>query len=146
MITHQDYKHIIPVQIRFCDIDKLNHVNNACYHNYVELGRVNYFNQLLKGHINWDKQGFVLARTEMNHLLPVHLDDEIFCCSKVIKFGNKSLTIKNSIIRKEKNKISECSAVIGILVATDYVNNVSMVIPEEWKKLITAFEGEVDRQ
>lgn len=140
-MTFQDYKHIIPVQIRFCDIDKLNHVNNACYHNYVELGRVSYFNLVFKERINWKVQGFVLARTEMDHLLPVYLEDEIYCCTKVIALGNKSITLKNSIIKKTTAGMVECSAVKGILVATDYVNQVSIPLPDEWRRLLEEFES-----
>jgi acyl-CoA thioester hydrolase len=140
-MTYSDYKHIIPIQIRFCDIDKLNHVNNACYHNYFELGRVNYFNQLFQEKINWDKEGFVLARTEIDHLLPVFLEDEIYCCTKVIKLGNKSITLKNCILKKSATGFSECAAGIGILVASDYVNNVSIQLPEAWRQLIQTFES-----
>lgn len=139
-MTHKDYKHIFPIQIRFCDIDKLNHVNNACYHSYIELGRVKYFDQLLKGNINWDEQGFVLARTELDHLISLHLNDEIFCCTKVVKFGTKSLTIKNCIIKKANNEFIECASGFGIWVAMDYVNNVTIAIPQQWQTLIESFE------
>jgi acyl-CoA thioester hydrolase len=140
-MTYADYKHMIPIQIRFCDIDKLNHVNNACYHNYFELGRVNYFNRLFQEKINWDKEGFVLARTEIDHLLPVFLEDEIYCCTKVIKMGNKSITLKNCIIKKSGDGFLECAAGIGILVASDYVNNISIQLPQAWRQLIQTFES-----
>ena len=55
-----DYIHELPIQIRFNDIDKLSHLNNACYLTFFELGRVNYFNKILKTPVNWDEQGFVL--------------------------------------------------------------------------------------
>lgn len=141
MIQYSTYKHILPIQIRFCDIDKLNHVNNACYHNYFELGRVNYFNQLFGSNINWDLHGFVLARTEIDHILPIHLNDEIYCCTQVIKLGTKSITIRNCIVRKTQNGLEECAAGTGILVASDYVNQCSMPLPEQWRKLMATFEG-----
>lgn len=140
-MTYQDYKHIIPIQIRFCDIDKLNHVNNSCYHNYFELGRVQYFNALFKEKINWDKEGFVLARTEIDHLLPVFLEDEIYCCTKVIKLGNKSITIRNCILKKSNTDYLECATGIGILVASDYVNNISIPLPDAWRELLKTFES-----
>ncbi len=100
MITFEDYKHSIPIQIRFSDIDKINHVNNACYLNYFETARVNYFDLVFKGRNDWAKQGFVLARNEINHLHPLHLEDQIFCYTKVTELGNKSLTLKNCILKK----------------------------------------------
>jgi acyl-CoA thioesterase FadM len=42
MISHEDYKHSIPIRIRFSDIDKINQVNNACYLNYFETARIKF--------------------------------------------------------------------------------------------------------
>jgi acyl-CoA thioester hydrolase len=139
-MTYEDYKHIIPIQVRFCDIDKLNHVNNSCYHNYVELGRVTYFHECLKENINWNKLGFILARTEINHIIPVHLNDEIFCGTKLLRFGNKSATFKNCILKKVNGKLIACASVIGVLVAMDYEKNLSIRVPELWRNLMLSFE------
>lgn len=139
-MQYQDYKHIIPIQIRFCDIDKLNHVNNSVYHNYIELGRVTYSKEVLKDQINWDENGFILARTEIDHRIQVHLNDEIYCCTKVLGFGNKSIRFKNAIIKKEHNEFIECASVVGILVAMDYISNISIPVPGAWRKLIDGFE------
>ena len=91
-----DYIHELPIQIRFNDIDKLSHLNNACYLTFFELGRVNYFNKILETPVNWDEQGFVLAHTEINHLQPIYLNDDVYCYTKVIRLGSKSLTVKNA--------------------------------------------------
>jgi len=137
---YKDYKHIIPVQIRFCDIDKLDHVNNSVYHNYIELGRVTYFKEILKDKVNWNESGFILARTEIDHLIQVHLNDDIYCCTKAIKFGTKSITFKNAIVKKVNGEFIECAAVMGILVAMDYVHNVSIPVPSLWRELMEAYE------
>jgi len=137
----EDYKHHLPLQIRFCDIDRINHLNNAVYHNFFELGRVIYFNQLFTHSINWNERGFVLARTELNHILPVFINDNIYCFTKIIKIGTKSITIKNSICKLENNNLIECANGIGILVAMNYVKNESIKVPLEWRKAIEEFEN-----
>jgi acyl-CoA thioester hydrolase len=140
-MNYSDYKHFIPIQIRFADIDRLNHVNNACYLNYFELGRVHYFNHVFKDKINWSEKGFVLARTEVDHLEPLFLNDEVYCFTKVIKTGTKSLTLKNSVVKKEKGQFVECASGIGILVAMDYQKKESIELPAEWISLINSFEN-----
>jgi len=140
MNIFQDYKHVIPVQLRFADIDRLNHLNNAKYLTFFELGRVSYFGQVLNNAIEWDKNGFILARTEIDHLTTIHLNDEVYCFTKVIRLGNKSLTIKNSVAKKINGEFIEAASGIGILVAMDYVKNVSIPIPENWRKLFEEFE------
>jgi acyl-CoA thioester hydrolase len=141
MIQFGDYKHSIPIQIRFADIDRLNHVNNACYLSFFELGRVHYFNAVLGNTINWHENGFVLARTEIDHIAPIFLNDEVFCCTKTIKMGNKSLTVKNTVLKRSGSELIECASGIGVLVAMDYIHNNSIEIPEAWRKLITSFES-----
>lgn len=141
MINYEDYKHIMPIQIRFSDVDRLNHVNNACYHNYFELGRVTYFDLVLSRHVDWNMHGFILARTEIDHLEQVYLRDEIYCCTKVIKFGNKSFTMRNTLLKKAGDGLIECAAGIGIMVAMDYSRNESMPVPAEWRERIEAFEN-----
>lgn len=142
------YKHQIPIQIRFSDVDRLNHVNNACYLNFFELGRVRYFNDVFnpdgnRNLIDWNTRGFVLARTEINHINPIFLNDEVYCYTKVIKLGNKSLTIQNLIVKKQNNELIECANGLGILVASDYENNVSIEIPDDWRKAVITFEGDL---
>ena len=59
-----DFKHKTRIQIRFKDIDKLGHVNNANHITYLELARVNYLNDVFKQLIDWSKEGIILARIE----------------------------------------------------------------------------------
>lgn len=137
----ENYKHQIPIQIRFVDIDKLNHVNNSCYLSFFELGRVNYFNEVFKNLIDWNKSGFVLARTEIDHILPIFLNDEVKCYTKVSKMGNKSLTVENLLTKKINGIESACASGIGVLVAFDYQTNFSIEIPDLWRKAINDFES-----
>lgn len=139
MIAFQDYKHVIPIQLRFADTDKLNHVNNANYSTFVELGRVHYLDKVL-GRINWSETGFILARIELDFHVPIRLQDEIFCYTKTIRVGNKSITTKTALVKKVNNDLIEVATATSILVAMDYVNNVSIPLPETWKKSINDFE------
>jgi acyl-CoA thioester hydrolase len=141
MMQFEDYRHSIPIQVRFSDIDKLKHINNACYFTYFELGRIDYFNRVFKENINWSEKGFILAHTAADYLQPVHLDDEIYCFTKVIKVGKKSMTIKNSIVKKTGEKLVECTKGLVVLVAMDYSTNQSIEVPKKWVELMQQFEG-----
>lgn len=139
-MNYQDYKHVIPIQIRFIDIDRLDHVNNACFLSYFELGRVKYFNLVLNKHINWNYSGFVIARTEINHITPIYLLDDLYCFTKIINIGTKSITIKNSLVKKVGDEFQEAANGIGVLVAMDYLNKVSVDMPVKWRQAIEEFE------
>ena len=43
-----NFKHKMPIQIRFNDVDRYGHVNNNAYFSYYDLGKVDYFNAVMK--------------------------------------------------------------------------------------------------
>jgi acyl-CoA thioester hydrolase len=133
--------HQTKIQIRFSDVDKIGHVNNAVFLQYMETARVQYFNDVFGKRHNWDKVGFVVVRNEINYLLPLYLNDEIYCTTRCIKIGNKSLTLENVIYRKKSRKKEKVAEGIGVLVAMDYQINKSMKLPHKWVKKIKVFEN-----
>lgn len=137
----QDYRHSTPIQVRFSDIDRLNHVNNACYLTYFETARVNYFHQVFNVHANWSKTGFFIARSEIDYVKPLHLEDEVVCFTRMIALGNKSMTLKSTIAKREAGEWIACTEGVNILVAMDYTTRISIPVPELWRKLISEFEG-----
>ena len=42
------YHHQLPIQLRFNDVDRYGHVNNNAYFSFYDLGKVDYFNLVLK--------------------------------------------------------------------------------------------------
>ena len=134
----EGFKHRIEIQIRFSDIDRLNHVNNACYLNYIELARVSYFNNVFRDQINWAKEGFVIARTEMDYIQPIFLNDHLECYTRITKVGRKSVTIENVLIKNKQELASNC---LGVLVAMDYETGESKKVPTVWLELLNKFEG-----
>lgn len=136
------FKHCIPIQIRFNDIDRVNHVNNAMYHTYIELGRVQYFNEVLDRTVDWTSKGFVLARTEIDYKKPIHLRDKVFCYTKLGSFKNKSFSLLSRITKLDENGSTIiCAEAVGTLVCMDFEKGSSMEIPELWKSLFLAFEN-----
>lgn len=133
--------HQTKIQIRFSDIDKIGHVNNAVFLQYMETARVQYFNDVFGKRHDWDKEGFVVVRNEINYLLPLYLNDEIYCTTRCIKIGNKSLMLENVIYRKKNRKIEKAAEGIGVLVAMDYQRKKSMKLPPQWVKKIKVFEN-----
>ncbi len=140
-MTFKNYKHCAPIQVRFSDVDKLNHVNNAYYLTYLETARVQYFRQVFGNQVNWSETGFVIARSEINYKVPIYLNDDIHCFTTVEKLGNKSMTLQNAIVKKVGNELVECADGIIVLVAMDYTTHTKIPLPDLWRELISEFEG-----
>lgn len=128
------YKHKTPIQIRFKDVDRLGHVNNANHITYFELARVEYFNALMGDlRIDWDNESLILAKMEMEYKAPILLDDKIFVYTWISRVGNKSFDMSCSIVREKDGVQTEMAKGLAIIVCFNYKTQQSIPIPEAWK-------------
>ena len=137
------YSHKIKIQIRFKDIDKLGHVNNANHLTYIESGRVDYFNDVVRTKIDWDKTGMILANCEIAYKQPILLEDNLFCYTKVSRFGTKSFDMENLLVIDNGGGPKLCASAKVTLVCMDYQAKQTIVVPKEWRDLVTAFEKSI---
>lgn len=134
-MSEQPFKHKTPIQIRFKDIDKLGHVNNANHVTYFELARVDYFAALAEEDIkiDWVNEGVILAKIEMEYKQPILLEDKIFVYTWVSKMGTKSFDMSCSIVKVENGIEVELAKGLAIIVCFNYKTNQTILIPEKWK-------------
>lgn len=134
------YRHKIKIQIRFKDIDKQGHVNNANHITYFETARVEYFKDVFRNKIDWIKTGMILANTEITYKKPILLEDNVFCYTKIVRFGTKSFDIEN-IITIENNNVKEiCAYGKSTLVCINYDTKETIEIPQEWVNSVKEYE------
>lgn len=134
------FKNINELQIRFNDVDIAGHVNNAVYQYYYDFGKLRFFDEVFKNTIDWQEEGFVLLKIEIEYFTPIYLHDEIEVLTKITEIKNKSLIIEQIV--REKGNSSETgikSKALSVMVAYDYRKKSSMIIPNEWKKMIEEY-------
>ena len=130
--------HKIPIQIRFSDIDRLGHINNSIYNQYLDVARLDYMNKTIAKLTDWDNKTIVLVHVACDFLQPTFMTDTIFVTTKITKIGNRSITMSQEIIDNQDNvKVKS----ISILSTLDVANNISFPVPEEWRKVIEEFES-----
>ncbi len=134
------FKHKTPIQVRFKDIDALNHVNNANHVTYFELARVKYFDDVVKEEVNWSEQGIILAKITVDYKAPVYFKDKLFVYTKCIRLGNKSFDLAYSLVREKDGKETELATGSSVQVCFDYKNQATISIPGSWKKMVEDFE------
>ena len=54
------FRHTMPVQIRFSDVDQFGHVNNSVYFSLYDLAKTTYIKDVL-GSADWNKMAIVVA-------------------------------------------------------------------------------------
>ena len=67
----------MPIQIRFSDLDALNHVNNSYHSQYFDVGRINYFEAVMGSKVDWSKIMVVIVHIEIDILEPIIQGDKI---------------------------------------------------------------------
>ena len=131
------FRHKTPIQLRFKDIDRLGHVNNANHITYFELARVDYFNTLMgRGtKIDWDSESLILARIEMDYKQPILLEDHISVYTWVSRLGSKSFDMSCAIVKAAEGGAEiEVAKGLAVIVCFNYKLNQTIPIPESWKE------------
>lgn len=128
------YTHSLPVQLRFSDIDRQGHVNNATYLSYFELARVEFLNEIIGADNDWDRRGLVIAHSEVDYLEPVFLQDKITVYSRLASVGTKSFKIDNLLVKEKSGR--ETVACVGsfVIVCMNYLEQKTTEIPVDWKE------------
>lgn len=135
-----EFKFRHPIQIRYSDIDAQQHVNNTRYSTYIESARLAYLQSLKL----WDGKSFLnlgvtVADVHIAYRKPLYLGQKGFVATRISRLGNKSLQFEYQIQDAESSEI--CATAETINVAYDFHTEQSIVIPEEWRIVISAYEG-----
>ncbi len=138
----KNFKHKFPIQIRFKDIDKMGHVNNANHLTYIEIARFRYFEDVVTGDGKWSKTlGLILARVEIDYKKPILLHHNVSVCTQCSKIGRKSLELEWMIVGDDNGTEEVLAKGIAVVVYFDYQHNQTIAIPEAHKELIRKYEG-----
>ena len=88
------FKLFTPVTIRFCDTDKLGHINNVSIASYFEAGRCELYYRLITaaGQAVRDEIDFVLARITIDFRRELHYPGAVEIASRLTRVGTKSVT------------------------------------------------------
>ena len=132
------FNHILPIQLRFNDIDKFGHVNNTVYFSFYDLGKTEYFASVCP-HVNWEKAGIVVVHIEAEFLSQIYASDHIAVQTAVTEIGTKSFHLVQQVI-DQKSKEVKCVCT-SIMVAFDLTKHESKPLEEEWIEAICRYEG-----
>jgi acyl-CoA thioester hydrolase len=122
------------VEIRFADIDAMGHVNNAVYFSYFEQARMAYFKERVARIWDWNEDGVIVARNEIDYIYPVFLNDRMNIRLWVEHVGSKSFTVCYRVVVGERL----CATGKSVLVCFNHKNKATQVLPEAWRTVFLA--------
>jgi acyl-CoA thioester hydrolase len=92
LTRRETFELFTPVTVRFCDTDKLGHVNNVSIASYIEAGRCDLYYKLMQEAGTDARIDFVLARAAIDFRREIFYPGTVEVGSRFIKVGNRSIT------------------------------------------------------
>ena len=131
---------VTPIQIRFADVDVLGHVNNVNLQHYFDLGKAQYYKQVIGVPDDWrGGLGLITASTAISYFAQTRPTEEIEVQTSVPKIGNKSMTFVQRIVNGTTGEVKAEST--SVLVAFDFAEQDSVSVPQEWRERIAEHES-----
>lgn len=132
------FRHVLPIQIRFNDVDKFGHVNNTIYFQFYDTAKTDYFATVCKD-IDWESVAIVVVKIEAEFLSQIKAGEHIAARTRVTKIGNKSFQLDQDIINTDTQEV-KCRC-LSVMVLYDLENHQSMPFPDDWRQAICQFDG-----
>jgi acyl-CoA thioester hydrolase len=125
------------VEVRWRDLDAMNHVNNAVYFTYLEQARVHYLRELGLVPSVPAGIGFILAEAWCQFKHPLTLGERVTVHIRVSELGRSSFVFKYRIESEDGHLAAEAHTT---QVRYDYENEHSVPLSDAWRRAIVAFE------
>ena len=133
-----DYKFRTPIPIRFSDLDFYGHVNNAIYLTYFEIARSDYWREIVKW--DWNHNGIILAKSEVNYLKPITRNDQIACYIRTTRIGNSSFDVMHVLVKITDEGEEICTTGKTVCISYDYSIHNPVKIPKEQRDRMIAYD------
>ncbi len=136
------FTHVIPMAVRFGDLDALGHLNNAKYATYLEQARIQYVTDVCAFGGAWSDLGMILARIEIDFKAPILYGDKVEIYTRCPRIGSKSFDLEYVITRQSADHESPMTAAASrsVQVAFDYATQQTIAVPQSWRGAMMTYD------
>ncbi|OWY23444.1 acyl-CoA thioesterase [Sphingobacteriales bacterium UPWRP_1] len=135
------FKYAKSIEVRWRDLDALNHVNNAVYLTYMEHARSYYLQEAIRW--DWTKDGIILANATIDFKVALLLTDKPLVHVRCLHLGNKSFTLQYAITTERNGLTLLAATAQTVLVMYDFVAEKTLPLTDEIRQKFAEFEGEI---
>ena len=132
-----DFRCITRFRVPFCDVDMLQHVNNASYVVWAETAHCTYINDVLGESIG-GANGIIIAKLTFDYEQPLDYREEVAVGCRIARIGRKSIDFAYEIWSETRHE--RAAHGLTTMVAFDYKTKTSIVVPERWREIIAVYE------
>lgn len=131
ILEHMDaasFRHAVPLQLRFNDIDVLGHVNNNAQLALFDVGKTEFYNALRGQLADWSRVEAVIVNINCTFMQQIRFTDPMEVRTRVKKIGERSFVLQQILRNTDNGQI--CSMCESVMVSVDYATKESKPIPE----------------
>ena len=121
-----------PIQMRFEDIDSYSHVNNIAQQAYFDVGKSAFFERLWQEVGQTERRDVMIVSVQTDFVAQIRYGDKIEVVTSVKSIGNKSLTLRQEILREGVL----CSRSRAVMVCYDREQAQSVEVPASWREVV----------
>ncbi len=122
------------VDVRYRDVDAMNHVNNAVYVTFLEHARVRLWRERLGFAGTAREIPFIVARVAVDYRSPIGLEDRVVIGVGVAAIGRTSFTFRYRV--EASGRLAAEAETVQVYY--DYASGTPVAIPGQLRKLLEA--------
>lgn len=132
------FRHRLPLQIRFNDIDMLGHLNNGAYLEFMDLGKTHYFKAVMPDGIDMKRINVVVVNINCDFFAPTYFEEPIEVHTAVTSISQHSFRMEQRIVNSVTGQV-KC---IGrtVMAGFDPATAQGAEIEPSWVNALTAYE------
>jgi len=138
-----DFPHAVTVPVRVADTDTFDHVNNATYLTYFEIGRVDYLVAATGRGLPvpgfGERVSYILAEARVTFRSPAVFGELLTIETRISRLGRSSLTMEHRITAPAERNGDARVVAVGETVLIRYDYDLATAVPFE-DELVAAFE------
>lgn len=123
-----------PVQKRFSDFDSFHHVNNVAQQMYFDVGKVEYYGQVLDQEVLLGGLRIVTVSTTTSYLGQIRMEDDVRVTTVCERIGDKSITLFQQLLAGGEVRSESRS----VMVAFDFDTQQGVRVPDLWRERLLA--------
>ena len=123
------------IQKRFSDVDPFQHVNNVSQQMYFDVGKMEYYEQVLGDEVLLGDLRIITVSTSTSYMGQIRPEDRIAVTTCVERIGTKSLALLQRIVADDGTVRSQSRSV---MVAFDFEAQQSVPVPDAWRRALEA--------
>ena len=123
-----------PGELRYGDVDAMNHVNNAVHVTFLEFARVRLWRERLGFAGTAREIPFIVARVAVDYRSPIGLEDRVVIGVGVTAIGRTSFTFRYRI--EASGRVAAEAETVQVYY--DYSSGAPVAIPGELREMLEA--------